>query len=343
MKRVDIFVVRTPFQLISAMSGKKLTNRTTFLVIELRDGKRSKNNEQLLQLLDRDCWDDIHFLISHNPLSRTISYWWLYIRLRRKNVGRVFVGEYREMHYHLFLEKIRAKERYLLDDGASTIYLQKKYLCNRSVFVNFEKVSILRKLHYFSVHFKWIRPDIFRHIFHLISEFELGGTRTRGQAVIRLIPERIKVSTHVDQVWYFGSKYYESGAMDMAVEVMIVAFIYDYYKGLGLTLAYIPHREEGPAKLEKVRALGVEVRDLGMPVESFISERLEAPSHIAAPWSTVLATLPGRFDFKSVTCFHIPLEYFDTKLRERAECIYDYYRGMSDIRHIDISVGDLEA
>ena len=334
----DLYLVRSPLQYMAACSARSYSKSGSLLVIEFEQVLTSNSSRQLSAVLDPSIWDKVIVIYSITRWRRLLSTWHMYLALAKFKIKRIFIGEYRDIHFHLISSSFQARARYLLDDGATTIFVQREYLVKARPYPDFLGLSFKQVLYYTILHLGFPSVDRFRLKYNLITEFRLDFMKRRGQAVLSSPVKKLVATYPLDELWLFGSKYSDTQLMTIADEMKYLQESVKILRRFQLPLVYIPHRGEEQEKLERIKSIGIEVRSLGIPVEKFIEKEGGCPRVIAAAWSTVLTTLPNRCAFESVICIGIPLELFCDSVRARANLIYDYYRAIKSVEMIDLDL-----
>lgn len=324
----DLYLVRSPLQYLAASAAKQLSKFTPILVVEFDEPLTTESSKQLSIVVDEKEWSEVLYLNTQTRVSRFKTTRNMYNQLSKRKIKRVFIGEYRDIHFHLISTQF-GESHYLLDDGATTIFIQKEYLSKRIVYPDFVGLSVKQLLYYFFLHRIIPKSVCFLKVFHLLTDFNLKNDRLLGQAVKKIPVTAIDNIQVADEVWLFGSKYYEAGIMSLDHELAYIEWAVNWCGDE--VIKYIPHRGESVEKLSLLEKKGIDVCPLGLPVEEYIRCNKIHPKKIVAGWSTVLVTLPNRCNFKKVVCIEIPKEYIAEDVRERAVSIYDYYHSDSNV------------
>lgn len=332
----DIYLIRSPFQYLSAVAAKKLSSGSALLVVDLGEGAASSSAKQLEEVVDCEDWESVYYLNTCTSIGRLASYLRLYRQLKNTNVRRAFVGEYRDVHFQLLLSRIMPAKRYLIDDGATTVFIQQEVLSKSALYKPFIEMKFRQRLACMVIHAVWPSPSRFEEKFNLITEFDLKAWRRRGQSITKIVHAKEVGVRRLDELWYFGSKYSDELLLSLDRELAVISFLAGRVYEENLKFIYVPHRGEGHTKLERIRSMGVEVRSLGLPVEHYVEMNKILPRAIAAAWSTVLTTLPNKYEFDFVQCINIPVEWFAHSVQDRAACIYRYYQSTSKVHVLDV-------
>ena len=314
----DIYFVESPLQLLSAVSARNKFNSVSILVINLGDVERCKNNKQIIDVVDDD-WEKVYIINKKTKKTDLLKMFlidivFLSFKYRGK-VNRYFFGEYRNPDMAIFGEILSPRDKILLDDGSFTITAQKKYIQHGIL-----PFSNSRKGKVFSfICRSYSAPNLY-------SFFDLDRFLVSGQVNYFEVLVRRNIDLKKGLVYFFGSKFTESGAMRSIDEMAILSKVIKAYTEFHV--CYIPHRDEIDGKIEAIKTLGYEVKELGGPAEMYFDKIEAMPQVVISYYSTVLYSCFIRF--KNVAIKTIDVQSYLIKENDRinAKEIYEYYDGL---------------
>lgn len=344
---IDLYVVESPLQALSAAEAKALNGDQVESVIFVKSGldARQVHNGHLERSISFGEWENVVWLgfSKYTKLKYHLSLIRLLLTIKKRYRGRVrnlYLGEFRS-DWMLYLRcVIDPAKTFLLDDGAATLTVQERYLSKNILWPEalsgrFLRDAIKRFL------YKWMHDDrVARNMIHLFTSFDIPPAP--GQEVLKHSFEFARKNIHVveskPEVYYFGAKYSEAGIMTVRSEIEFLSMVFDYYKNLGLVVVYVPHRDDSIAKVDLIsKKFDVDVRSLDCSAEIYFSLSGYIPFRVAAAYSSVLNNL--RFFRGSEGCdsFVIPAPMIERKYRGNISNIYSYYR------KVGINIVDFES
>lgn len=344
MTKINIFVVESPLQALSAIEAKALDkSASNVLIVSYQNKKYSDNNTQLYDVVNKGNWDRVYTLKKITCLPRKLQKLFLLMVVKflyNKKVSRLFMGEFRSEMMHYFRCALCPNETFLLDDGAVIINIQKKYLLNKCHWPNDEAykkgfISGLLDVLFFTA-FK--NKKVVSEQIHLFSAFNI--VPIDGQLVLENNYSLLKLQSNNQKkldnvVYHFGSKYSEAGIISFEYELEFIKNIQSYFKDNNIHFVYVPHREESQEKLSAIKRLGAEMKSLSQPAEVFFASTDSIPAHISAAYSTVLNNLSLMFDFESVIAFEVDRKMIDEKYVLDIDNVYEYFKGSEKITVCD--------
>lgn len=342
----NLFVVESPFQLLSAMEARNyFSNEHSTLIIKYSGFAHRNNDAQIRMVSGLDTFDEV---IEIRPFSGVLEANLRLMMLLRKLIKqdqkftKIFLGEYRSWYQRKFLKLPGFPEGYILDDGSSTIVLQRDHLSKGTPY--FLSTGLRRKiqsLYYglISILLKDSAED-FAGVVHLFTCFDLQPVNER-QKVIRHTFPFIKAHSRAKKVaassiYFFGSPLSERRIISREQELALLGKIAAYYTHAGRELIYVTHRGESHEKLQQIRMqCGMEITTFGKPAEIQFLLMDVLPAGIASFVSTALFTVSSMFSFESVEVFHLPLQDLPEVNRKAYISIYAEYR--KTMRVVDLN------
>jgi len=336
-----LFIVETPFQLLSAMEAKYYFNNYESILLIKYSPQRThaQNNQQMKNILYLTSWDNIE--IVECAVSTRISNYKLlfFMNTLQKKYGKfskVFIGEYRSWVQKKYLEILNPEEQYLLDDGNMTIELQKNYIPNNKKYVESKSlISTVDNLFQNTV-LCFFDTEKKKKELNLFTCFNLESYSSK-QTIIKhsfafskqLIKDKILLK---NTVYFFGSNISELGCISEEYEFELLKKIINRYKSMNIEVIYLPHRRESQKKLKKItKILGVELRISTYPAEIEFIMMDYIPEYIASMISTTLISVPKIVDFKNVTSFQLDYNKIEPYYLIDIRNSYDYYKKKLEI------------
>ncbi|MBA6409106.1 MULTISPECIES: hypothetical protein [unclassified Pseudoalteromonas] len=331
-EKFNIFFVESPLQLISATQVRDLLKiKKTIIFINIHE-KNNNNHKQIMSELDSK-WAKVHIFYNTNLYLGYFLYFSFLFKLffkYRNRVERLFYGEYRNPDYAIYEACIAPRESILLDDGAVTIAMQKKFIKqNKSVF----EIKGLKKKLFKKLLLKPRKPNLFT--FFDLSMFMLPGQTNYYNYKSK--KENHKIS--VDNSHYFiGGKLSEAGYMKENDELYVLSTIFKHY--YIDDFYYIPHREESEKKLNKIKKIGFKIKNLNQPIENYYLSTNIMPVKVLSYYSTALYTCYLNFNSQVDLVAVDVREYLTSKVSlENVNIVYDYYADIGmEIKKISFQI-----
>lgn len=332
----NLFIVQSPLQaLIAVELSLQFSGKTNGIIYRLSGESRKRNDEQILRVIEMGQWS----FIEQVQLSKETGVRW-HLKFRRyilnlnkrfeKKVKNLFIGEFRDHWMHLVRINIAPEKYILIDDGAATLTVKRRYIDKQIYYPddiwhsnNFIK-NLAKRLIYIGIVDKTEikKPLVYASAFlKSESEFNIDFSWSR----LRLKGAQSLKIDQVQKAYFFGSKYSEAGILSLDYELNFISDVVRYYRNKGLDLVYCAHRDESDEKLNLIRRLGqVEVIAPKLPAELFILESHGQVAEIAAAYSSVLNNLRLIVPDKPIVSFRLSDEEINSKNKEDIKNIYDY-------------------
>jgi len=319
-KKFNLFFVQSPLQLESATQARdslEISNSIIFIDIY---GKNYKNYSQIMNALDNK-WDKAYISHSKNILLMYTSYIFFLLKIwfkYRQKVERFFYGDYRSPDYAIYESIISPRESILLDDGAVTIAMQKAF--------------IKRKKSVFEI--KTLKHKVFKKI---LAKSRVPNLFTFFEVDMFMLPNQVNyyknknehrvISTTSSYYYFIGTKLSEADYMKESDELRILNVVFNEYRNK--KLLYIPHRGESEEKLNKIKGIGFEIKNLNQPLETYYSTTNVMPGKVLSYYSTALYTCYLKFNSQvDLIAFDIR-QYLTPKVSlENINIVYDYYEDL---------------
>ena len=305
---MNLFIVESPFQLISAIEASKYFNNEKSLFV-IKYNKKQSNIIQLKKIKKLFNLDNV---IEINPLlSNFDSNIQLFLLLKKfakekKVFNKIFIGEYRSFHMRKFFDYFSKAESYCLDDGNITYQI-------------FQLIKEKKDEYYFSNGFK----GLIKKIVYKIQLILFGLNNLEIKRDIKLftcfdIPKEDKHIIHnfsnikkeyevteSKNIVYFYGAYLEIVEISKEKQVEFLKQVIDFFKKLDLEIVYLPHRLESEDKLNLIKnKLNLKIIKNEFPAEIQLLVDGFIPKYIASLGSSILVTLPKIFpEIKNVYAF----------------------------------------
>lgn len=323
---MNLFIIGSPFQLLSAISAKnKFNSKHNTLIV--RYSSNDKNNDQLRRLIELEPWDKV--IEIQKSLFNILYFLWI-IRKYSKSTyyfEHLFVGDVRIPENLLALENINNNQSYLLDDGGVTITVQNVF------FENLDKLNV----GYLSK-FRLLRKQIYRIMrlnmyfvkqLDLFTCFELSPRL--GQKIVfndfSYIRGKLNLKNSASDknvIYFLGTSMVENRFISLDYYYKIMNQINIYYKKLNKKILYIPHRIESSKKLSVLTNENFELLRFDNPVELEFIYRNINPINVASFFSTALYTLKIIYNPVSVDAFMIDFNEISSKQIEHVAACYKF-------------------
>jgi len=330
----DIFVVSSPYQVLSAFEARLYFGSTSnILIVSLPSDSDMISSRQICDVVERTAWDEVYFVYpqSSNKLYGVLKRWWILLRfmfLHNFNCHRFFIGDFRVQWKHYLRSVVRPDEVILIDDGSASVGVFNDYLSNGELYPKKDNAlkEFFEKLLYFPFVLRRSSSDNFA-VFTSYSFPETSDITIfhNDFSNLKSLFSSSEKSINNSLVWFIGSPYSEKGVLEYDYEVEFLATCIRWLEEKGLEVTYVAHRFDSCKKLAFIRrALGIKVKQLALPVEVYALSGEEVPGSVAAVYSSVLETLPKIVKFNEAYSFRLPhadsLEYISD--------IYSYYESI---------------
>lgn len=331
----NLYVVESPFQLISAMEAKAAFPADKHILF-VRYGYVQEvdrvNNEQVTRLLKMTTWDEI--IVSpprKYPIFTFAQIIYKIIKLLKRNIefDNIFISIYGPTYQRYFPANLAAKTLFLIDDGYNSIEIQRDYLSINNP-SNFHE-PILKRVVLRLLGLKYM-------VSQSVNLFTCFNINPVGdQLVIQHSFEYLKnafshqQSKTVDKVYLLGGNFIESQYLSKESYLRLLGEIARYY--YPLKVIYLPHRREMLENLAEIGSIpGISIERFENPVEVEFLFRGSYPIYIALTVSTALFSMKKIFPETIIKVFKLNTNEVNPLYRERIKEIYSYYQA----QHVDI-------
>ncbi|MCC4831108.1 alpha-2,8-polysialyltransferase family protein [Shewanella sp. 10N.7] len=322
----NVYFVESPLQLMSALEAVTFFKDETIIYYKLSSAQ-SKSDFQMIDIIKKsglNCFSEMN--------NRSRSIWHisclklLIMFLLFAKSERVFIGDFRNFWFNILAGSIRSKEVVLLDDGASTIYLQYKFFSKgkgfRTFIRNKKAKGIKRNVNYiFSLMFNDKVPNLF-------SFFNFDGWLFDKQIDYCKVRKTLKKGERVRGVYFLGSKLSEAKILNFNQELKFILFTKNYMEALypEHVYVYVPHRSDSEEKLIKIHEEGIRIKKIDVPIEIYFDSAECLPSIVCGFYTTALYTLNSGYCFESVISFDVSKNIACNKNIDSIRAVYSYYK-----------------
>lgn len=334
---MNLFIIESPFQLLSAIEASKYFNDEKNLFV-IKYNKKESNIIQLKKiknLFKLDNVVEIKALISN--FDSNIQLFILLKKFAKESIvfNKIFIGEYRSFHMRKFFDYFFKAESYCLDDGNITyqIFQLIKEKKDEYFFDNSFKGLLKKNLYtlqsiIFGLNGLGIKRDI-----KLFTCFDIPKEDKHIIHKFSNIKKKYEVSESKNMVYFYGA-YLEMVGISKEKQVEYFKQVIDFFKKLNLEIVYLPHRLENEDKLNLIKdKLNLKIIKNEFPAEIQVLVDGFIPEHIASFASSVLGTLPKMFpEIKNVYAFFPSSSLIpDLYLSEWEEMKLNYKKSMKVI------------
>lgn len=278
----NLYIVRTPLQLINAIEAKEHFHCTHNILVIIQS-KTDKTQQHLEKLLSLTHWDEILTIKTNTKQKKSNFFQYVkYIKhLKKERFNFIFTGEFATIH-QIFIANLNKKEVFLIDDGTLTISVHANNLHPNN---RHRRPYSFRKLRYNIFGLKTHAPDTV----HLFTTFKLTPHKKEKIVHNELNFFKKFLSTHTEddnRLYFLGQSLVESGMSSRDDYIKYIQSIINYYKR---PIIYIPHRAETLSdEILSLQSDNFTIKELSKPVELEFLENYRYPRHIASFFSTAL-------------------------------------------------------
>ncbi|MDD2699108.1 MAG: polysialyltransferase family glycosyltransferase [Arcobacteraceae bacterium] len=310
MKLKNLFIIRSPIQVINALEAInyfQLTNNVVILIYNSLD----TNTKQIKELLNNYNWLEI-IELEDGKKSKFFDYVKLIKRLKVDSYNYLFFGNFGSIQ-RAIIANVMKNNVFYLDDGTATVRFYNNFFKNNRI--NSYDSRMLRFL-FFGLKIK---------IKDTINFFTYFDLKPFNNVIIK------NTLSYFKKTYFFESKkddliYFLGQPLERFLDL-------DIYKKVLLKLSkkykqkfiYIPHRAETNVMRKEIKKLQndlFEIKFIDVPIEVyFIQERI-VPDKVFSFFSTALTTLSfllEQTEFKHIELTRdmmIDKKYFDISLKD---------------------------
>jgi hypothetical protein len=265
----------------------------------IRLSNNKLNDEQIIKLINSFAIKEKSFVISinskHKKLKDLLKIFILkfYIFVIQIKFEKVFIGNIESGLLSLLTKNIDRKKKILLDDGAKSLVIQKKFTDDYN-------------LNFFS--FYDLKP--FKNQIIYKNDF-------------KKLKETISFDNSENEILLLGSKLSEVSIIEESYHVELIKKISNYFENE--MLIYIPHREENISKLEKIakEIKNIKIKHINYPVEFYgINENIKIKM-VVSFYSTALYTISKIYNCETIA---FKFNYEKSEHKKNIDEVYDFYK-----------------
>jgi len=337
---MNVFMVETPHQLLNAIEAKnRFPRKDNHLVVVLSDEYTVRAYEPLINAGE---WTRVHYVesktdprrglgkwLKRHPSARIRGYYMIYeLSLLRKNlteIGRsliraddVFLGNYSVDYMRHFSNIIEHDTLYLLDDGTSTIFINK---ARKEAFQEGFKDSVINAI----TGLKTGQSEQVTFFTTYDLDVKQGDSLVKND--YRYLRELAASATRTDEIYFLG--------MTLIVEGLSRERYMEYLRKVlkyfcDEKIVYVPHKLEPPDKVEYIRdQMGLTVRKFPVPIEYQLTMGGTVPKMLASFCCSALENCRVIFGPElPIKSFYIDPEHCP-HLSEFVSDIYCYFESKS--------------
>lgn len=334
----NLYIIESPLQALCALEislGKK--NESHAIIARISSGYRTRNDLQILNILEKRTWDyknTIKHSSYSNPVIMQFENLFFLFNIEKTFKGKItnlYLGEFRSPFMHMAKVAVKADSTYLLDDGAVSIKVIRKYIDKGLYYPSdtFYPSKKLYKTAFKIIYSKYLDFDIINRNIQVLTAF----THQNNKNLEKISFENIKSTFNKDQVinnsivYYFGSKYSEAGILDLDYEILFLKSIKEFYEKINKKVVYFAHRDESDEKLKIIsKELSFEIRSPTVTAEYYLLDTATLPSEVAGAYTSILNNVKVIFPEVTVRSFQLDLNRVSNKGRKDIKSVYDYFK-----------------
>lgn len=305
---MNLFIVESPFQLISAIEASKYFNNETSLFV-IKYNKKETNVKQLKKIKKLF---KLNNTIEINPLfsnfDSNIQLFLLLKKFAKKNIAlnKIFIGEYRSFHMRKFFDYFPESESFCLDDGNITYQIynfiqqdKDEYYFNNGIKGLFKKIVYKMQSILFRLNSLKIKRDI-----KLFTCFDIPKTDRHITHNFSNMKKEYKILNSKNIVYFYGA-YLEIVEISKEKQIEFISQVIDFFEKMNLEIVYLPHRLESEEKINLIKnKLNLQIVRNEFPAEIQLLIDGFVPEYVASFGSSILITLPKIFpEIKNVYAF----------------------------------------
>lgn len=287
----NLFIIRFPFQLLSAQEAVKyfkLSNNHLIVVLNYNNPKKHK--AQLKNLIDYDFWDKVSIHEEEKgsnffKLAKHIK------ELKKEKYNYVFIKNSFLANDQLLISNIEYKKLILLEDGTITFRLIDRILNNKPLF------SFKKKLYRFYLLGLKLKK---KYEFELFSMFELPNLKNIKvhKHNFEYLREKYEIESKEksqDKIFIIGQQHVETKYLSLETYLAFIESIIKKYPNCKIT--YMMHRKELEEKFKPLTSKykNLEILKSNTMGEVYFIQLAYQPFIIIGTASTLLFSLKKFF------------------------------------------------
>lgn len=329
----NLFVVESPLQALNALElSLQFKDEKNGIVYRVVEG-REKNNNQMTEVIGKGVWtfkkeiifDSSSTLLNHKSVALELK------KLSKrfpKGIKKLFIGEFRSQWMHFMRCAVSPSRTVLMDDGAATLIVKQKFIDNGIYYpaALWKNKNIIKELAKRYIYSDFLKRSELESPLHFASAFNKEGALypIDFSSLIEMFKKNFE-KIERKSVFFFGSKYSESGIISRDYEVFFLKGVKQFYSKYKCDLVYCAHRDESQEKLEIIRnELKLNVFTGSKPAEIFLLENHCKIHEIAGAYSSVLNNAKVLFPEASIRGFRLDPKEISYKYKEDIELVYKH-------------------
>ncbi|QZN91417.1 alpha-2,8-polysialyltransferase family protein [Idiomarina abyssalis] len=330
----NLFVVESPLQALVALElSLRFKDEKNGIVYRLAKG-RERNNEQIESVISKGHWsfekkvlfNNSSGLASHRSILRELNY---FRKKFSKGIKQLFIGEFRSQWMHFMRVAVSPKKTVLMDDGATTLEIKRKFL-DKGVYyptVLWKQRNFIKSLVKQKIYHRFIKKRVLQSPLYLASAFiKAESLYPIDFSYLKELLKSTKTSSIERKVFFFGSKYSESGIISREYELSFLERVKEFYASYECDLVYCAHRDESDEKLNVIRnELGLQVIIPDSPAEIFLIEHSQSILEVSGAYSSVLNNAMVLLSGTQVRAFQLLPEEICVKHRADIGHLYKHF------------------
>lgn len=331
----NLFVVESPLQALMAVElSLRFKDKRNVIICRLADETRKRNNQQIVRVIENGIWSQIKEISfdSRNSLANHIS---IRKELRsvekefNQKVGQLFIGEFRSQWMHFIRVSVSPQKTILMDDGAATITIKRKFLDKEIYFPEslWRSNGTIQRFIKRNLYRRFLKKDILRNRIYLASAFfKSESLYPIDFSQLKQYFGSSKDSCINKRVLFFGSKYSESKIISLKYELAFIRHVKEYYSTYGCEFVYCAHRDESEEKLKIIKeSIDISVITPELPAEILLLENSSGLVEVASAYSSVLNNVKVLMPEVKVRAFHLRPEEISLNYKEDVLLVYKHF------------------
>ncbi|RXJ90576.1 hypothetical protein CRV01_05325 [Arcobacter sp. CECT 8983] len=300
-KSYNIFIVRTPFQLINAYETKYYFKKEDAILIIIDNGA-DNNKKQLTNLIYDGVWDKV-IRFGNEDKSNFFNYIKIIKKLKKINIDSLFIGSGFNKMQQVLVANIKSKYTCFFDSGTSTMVTYEAFKKNK---INFSSLKKLR-FNLFGLKTKIDKKIDFFTMFNLKELPNHKIFKNRYEFMKNKFTD--SSDSKSNEVYIIGQRFVTANILEEKKYIQFLENVLDKYKNYKVN--YLMHRSEDKNYLIKN---GLEKKlnivNSTMPGELFFLSLSNKPDYIIGTVSTLITSLKYIFDDISIISYKFKNEDF---------------------------------
>lgn len=332
----NLFLVESPLQALVAVElSLRFKDKKNVIVYRLSDKKRKRNNEQIEKVLKYGVWaetkeisfDNRSAITSHLSIIKALK------NLKKNfnhNVNELFIGEFRSQWMHFARVAISPNKTVLMDDGAATVTVKRNFI-DKGVYYPaalWEQTSLIKRLVKRHLYRGFLQSRVLQSRLYLASAFiKAESLYPVDFSALKELFKTSEKNIGKKAVFFFGSKYSESGIVSREYELVFLQRVKRFYSSYDCDLVYCAHRDESDEKLDVLRnTLKFKVVMPEAPAEIFLLENNQRILEVSGAYTSILNNAKLILPEVLVRAFQLTPEEIRIEHRENIELVYKHFR-----------------